>query len=74
MPLSPGTLLGGYKILTTLGAGGIGKVYRARDPRMGGQVGVKLSAERSAIAFEPEVRAADSLSLSGNQSCITHSA
>ena len=45
MPLSPGTRLGPYEILALIGAGGMGKVYRARDPRMGREVAIKVSAE-----------------------------
>jgi serine/threonine protein kinase len=43
MPLTPGTRLGLYEIVTPLGTSGMGEVYRARDTRLGrdiaGQVG-----------------------------------
>jgi serine/threonine protein kinase len=61
MPLSSGTRLGPYEILAPLGAGGMGEVYRARDPRMGREVAIKVSAERFSDRFEREVRAVAAL-------------
>jgi Tol biopolymer transport system component/predicted Ser/Thr protein kinase len=67
MPLSPGTRLGPYEIVSPLGAGGMGEVYRARDTRLGREVAVKvLLAEVSADdsrrrRFEQEARSASAL-------------
>jgi Tol biopolymer transport system component len=48
MPLNPGTRLGDYEIVAPLGAGGMGEVYRSRDPRLNRDVAIKvLSAEMS---------------------------
>jgi serine/threonine protein kinase/Tol biopolymer transport system component len=64
MILAAGTKLGPYEILAPLGAGGMGEVYRARDPRLGRDVAIKvLPASFSADAdrlrrFEQEARAA----------------
>src|SRR5262249_8076599 len=64
MHISSGTRLGPYEILAPLGAGGMGEVYRARDPRLGREVAIKvLPASFSADAerlrrFELEARAA----------------
>jgi serine/threonine protein kinase len=63
MSLTPGTRLGPYKILTAVGAGGMGEVYRARDTRLGRDVAVKiLSTHLSSDSdlkrrFEREARA-----------------
>jgi serine/threonine-protein kinase len=53
--LTPGTRVGPYEVVGPLGAGGMGEVYRARDPRLGREVAIKaLSAE---VAQNPERRA-----------------
>src|ERR1019366_1846318 len=61
MPLSAGTKLGPYEIVALIGAGGMGKVYRARDPRMGRDVAIKISAERFSDRFSREVHAVAAL-------------
>ena len=67
MPLAAGTLLGPYEILGPIGAGGMGEVYRARDPRLDRLVAIKLlpaelsgDSERRA-RFEREALAIASL-------------
>src|SRR3989442_15887135 len=61
MPLSVGDKLGPYEILTPIGKGGMGEVYRARDPLTGRDVAVKISAERFSERFDREVRAVAAL-------------
>jgi serine/threonine protein kinase len=67
MSLAPGQKLGPYEVVSPLGAGGIGEVYRARDKRLERTVAVKvLPAEVSANAerkqrFEREARMISSL-------------
>ena len=67
MPLDPGTKLAHYEIVSSLGAGGMGEVYRAEDTKLCREVAVKLlleevsdNAERLA-RFEREARVLASL-------------
>jgi serine/threonine protein kinase len=68
MLLPPGTRLAQYEIAATLGSGGMGDVYRARDLRLARDVAVKVMAERIAAdpsmrqRFETEARAVAALS------------
>ena len=54
--LSPGTQLGPYRIEAELGSGGMGRVYRARDTRLGRSVAVKISRVEFSERFEREAR------------------
>src|SRR5262245_29639662 len=53
--------LGPYEIIAKIGAGGMGEVYRARDPRLGRDVAIKVSAEQFTERFEREARTIASL-------------
>ena len=68
MRLTGGVQLGPYSILSPLGAGGMGEVYRGRDPRLHRDIAIKVLPERLAedtVAlkrFEREARAVAALS------------
>ncbi|MDX1383229.1 MAG: serine/threonine-protein kinase, partial [Thermoanaerobaculia bacterium] len=52
MPLDAGSKLGSYEVVSALGAGGMGEVYRARDPKLGRDVAIKLLPE--GLAADPD--------------------
>src|SRR5271167_1728072 len=74
MTLTSGTRLGPYEIVSLLGTGGMGEVYRARDTRLERTVAIKVlsadlsSSSHSKARFEREARAISSL----NHPCICH--
>jgi Tol biopolymer transport system component/predicted Ser/Thr protein kinase len=57
MPFTPGERLGPYEILSPIGAGGMGEVYKARDTRLDRTVAIKISKEAFSERFEREARA-----------------
>ena len=54
MPLAPSTRLGPYEIISALGAGGMGEVYRARDTRLDRIIAIKVLPER--FSQDPQFR------------------
>src|SRR5580704_11094916 len=52
MALTPGTKLGPYEIVSAIGAGGMGEVYRARDTRLDREVAIKVLP--AALTTDPD--------------------
>jgi len=66
--LTPATRLGPYEIVAIKGTGGMGEVYRARDPRLGRHVAIKVLPEhlsknaQALVRFGREAKAVAALS------------
>jgi eukaryotic-like serine/threonine-protein kinase len=74
MRLEPGQRLGAYEIIGSLGAGGMGNVYRARDTRLGRLVAIKLVSDALAadrVASERLAREARLTSLLNHPNIVT---
>ena len=61
MPLHVGDKLGPYELTVKIGEGGMGEVWKARDPRLGRDVAIKFSKEQFTERFEREARAVAAL-------------
>src|SRR3974390_1430220 len=57
MPLSAGDKLGPYEIITPVGAGGMGEVWKARDTRLNRIVAIKFSQQQFSERFQREALA-----------------
>lgn len=57
----PGSQLGPHRILSLLGAGGMGRIYKAFDARLGREVAIKVAEERFSERLDREVRAVAAL-------------
>jgi len=55
MPFAPGSRLGPYELIAAIGAGGMGEVYEARDPRLNRTVAIKVLLDH--ISDHPDARA-----------------
>src|ERR1700680_409902 len=70
MDLQPGDKLGPYEIVSAIGKGGMGEVWKARDPRLNRDVAIKVSAQQFTDRFEREARAIAALNHANI--CILH--
>src|ERR1700686_1647916 len=57
MDLQPGDKLGPYEIVSAIGKGGMGEVWKARDPRLNRDVAIKISEQQFTGRFEREAHA-----------------
>ena len=69
MALSAGRRLGPYEILAPLGAGGMGEVYRARDPKLNRDVAIKILPETLATDPVALARFCATLAAARNEIC-----
>src|ERR1700689_283169 len=60
-PLTPGTELGPYRIVSRIGEGGMGCVYKASDTRLGRSVAIKTVNEEFSNRFQREAKAISAL-------------
>jgi serine/threonine protein kinase len=76
MPLPPGHKIGPYEILASIGAGGMGEVYRAKDTKLGRDVALKILPPEMAqdpdrlARFQREARAVAALNHPNVVTCI----
>ena len=61
MPKASGTRLGPYELVSPIGAGGMGEVWKANDTRLNRSVAIKFSHEAFTARFESEARAVAAL-------------
>src|SRR3569832_1417003 len=61
MSLAPKDRLSPYEVVSAIGAGGMGEVYKARDTRLDRTVAIKVSQEQFSARFEREARATAAL-------------
>ena len=60
-PWTPGTQVGPYQIVSRLGEGGMGDVFKARDSRLGREVAIKTAHQEFSGRFQREARAISAL-------------
>ncbi len=53
MPLQPGTRLGNYEVVSELGSGGMGEVYKAKDLKLGRDVAIKVLPQEMTSDAKP---------------------
>src|SRR5580658_536812 len=68
--MKQGDKLGPYEIVSVIGKGGMGEVWKAHDPRLGRDVAIKVSAQQFSDRFEREARAV--AALNHTSICILH--